>query len=1010
MMAEQLEMFSQLENSEEKLEGTPIPTRLDQLVDLTEDDTETEEVSAYIALLKGTVPADDHVLQDYVETVGPRMQKEYTLRSAKGSSVEKYAHNDDQSMLTHVLNGVFPTLQIVRESGMALSDIEKQLYLIAYTLHDLDKLVNVQGLSVADADKKSEFYGYLDEWIERLHFDMFCPEYDEYREDIGYLILNTQVKYGADLHPQNFDRQLPSNRHPFLRKMCRCSDLIAYFMKNPTSFLERQELRDSLTHLSRGKLVFAYHQVSENRGMLTNVINNAVLAKMRDNFGWKPFLFFPTGVTYLRNRGSTDEDLPTGDAVAKVVVEKLREYCTSRLQQNLNGFTRGGKGFKYADYYDAFFQPSEMLALIQKGCFKILRQDKTASAGKRLAKLQQLQMDNKIPEDISLDFEDDLRVDQLAEYLVEVEKLVGKFASRETVANEVISYLGMRQWEEAFTSIPSQGGVPLPWYFIAGKYLLQNRGKDENDMRTLFEGVANHVTKTFAEAIQNQPQSDNFVVLRDYVKQTVDISGYQDIRQDFQTELDRYTNTKRIGRGSDKGCSLCSSAFETQESSETDVIFAPQVYSNKNPINSGRVRRGICRLCQLEMMLRQILIRSRWNLVGAGYESVKIKWLYLYPSYFFTPETSKVMGKAYQNLKSLNFFDVRKKLHKGSTARDFIELDEFIIDTEIPDTEKENLLKVDFSENDLATFYFCGIPTLGTRPTDTESWAMPTFLGFLSTLAFNAKVVVTESQVPLYHSAEEFKETVVLNAPHPFVTHILKKDRIRIDEIEASLEKLAATYDINIDAFRDGAKPQWQHLSGVAGNIETDPMYVFHYLDVFRRKNKWDSFPKPKDGDIFIPKRYLQFYETLGGDKMSLIEGAAKRCFNFYGPADRFTPHSVLRVVALVEDVIINSESTIKQIDLKWQARGVVQDLMRRIRNRSAQGYYRLSDEQEELEAIEALVDYFYEEVFKNDCREQRAILRARRNRLNSGINAWYQVNWQQFRKQKDEETTDVNN
>ena len=134
---------------------------------------------------------------------------------------------------------------------------------------------------------------------------------------------------------------------------------------------------------------------------------------------------------------------------------------------------------------------------------------------------------------------------------------------------------------------------------------------------------------------------------------------------------------------------------------------------------------------------------------------------------------------------------------------------------------------------------------------------------------------------------------------------------------------------------------------------------------------------------------------------MSLIEGIAQRCFNFYGPADRFTPYSVLRVITLIEDIIINSESTIKQIDLKWQARGVVQDLMRRIRNRSAQGYYRLPDEQEELEAIEVLVDYFYEEVFKNDCGEQRAILRARRNLLNSGINAWYQVNWEQFRKEK---------
>ena len=204
-MAEQLKMFGQLDNSEEKREVIPIPTQINQLVDLQDDEAETEEVPAYIALLKAAIPSDDHVLQGYVEIVGPQMQKEYTLRSAKGSSVERYAHNDDQSMLTHVLNGIFPTLQIIRESGTALSDVEKQIYLIAYTLHDLDKLVNVQGLSVADVERKSEFYGYLDDWVERLHFDVFCPEYDEYREDIGYLILNTQVKYGADLNPQNFD-------------------------------------------------------------------------------------------------------------------------------------------------------------------------------------------------------------------------------------------------------------------------------------------------------------------------------------------------------------------------------------------------------------------------------------------------------------------------------------------------------------------------------------------------------------------------------------------------------------------------------------------------------------------------------------------------------------------------------------------------------------------------------------------------------------------------------------
>ena len=107
--------------------------------------------------------------------------------------------------------------------------------------------------------------------------------------------------------------------------------------------------------------------------------------------------------------------------------------------------------------------------------------------------------------------------------------------------------------------------------------------------------------------------------------------------------------------------------------------------------------------------------RSKLNLVGGRYDDVKIKWLYLYPSYFFTTETAKFVGEMYHRLKNLNFFDVRRALHKGMTVNDFINLDETVIDTEIPNPDEDYLLKMDFDTNDLATFYFCGIPTLGSR-------------------------------------------------------------------------------------------------------------------------------------------------------------------------------------------------------------------------------------------------------------------------------------------------------
>lgn len=972
---------------------------------------ELQRIHVQIALLKNAVDPTDFVLIDYIDKVVPQMLVEYTLQSAKGGI--KYPKLSDQSMLAHILNGIFPTLTVVRTAGQQLSELEEQLYLIAYSFHDIDKLVGIRDLSVSDAEKSEQFYAYLDEWVSKLHFDQFCPDYKEYRGDIAYLILNTQKRYGANLNLQNFDLRLPGRRRQYLREMCTASDLIAYFLKNPSGVREQANVRESLTQLSGAKLEFVYHKLAENRGMITNVINNALLRILRDRLGWKPFLFFPTGVTYLRERSSKDTILPTLDEIAENTEKQLITYCAERLAVNLNGFTRDGKGFRFPDYYYDFFQISELMKLISIGCFRILHENKSASAEKRLLKLHQLQERGDIPSDVDLHFEDDMRVDQLAEYLSAIEKLVGNIATREEVADEIVKFLDMQEYQNSFELIPRDnraGGVPLHWYFLSGKYLRKNPGLDPNQMEDLLTSVANQVVATFkVEIEQHEVDKEGFKVLREYVQQIVDINGYGEIERDFEVELNRYTNTKKKGRGSNAGCSLCSSSFHTHVQEDTSVVFANQVYTHKNRLGSTNLVRGICELCQIEMMLRQIMMRSKLKLGSGGrYDNVKIKWLYLYPSYFFTTETANFVGNVYHRLKNLNYFDVRKALHKGMEVSNFINLDEMIVDTEIPEPDDDYLLKMEFDPNDLGTFYFCGIPTLGKNPTDTESWALPTFLSLLMPLVFNAKVVVTESQVPLYHSGEEWRETVILNAPHAFVRHILKQDKLRIDEIEPALRKVAACYDINVDVFQKDRSPQWQHLNEVARNIDTDPLYVFHYMEAFRRKQSWDSFPKPRADEPSIPERYIQTYQYIGGDKMSLIEEISRRCFTIYGP-DNFRPNSVLKVITLIEDVIVNSEPKISPEDLIYQAIGEVGNLMQRIRNSRAQGYAKLPVN-EESAAISELVEYFYRDVFVEYYESERGLLRQARNRFNAGINAWYQVNWRQFQTKKAEEDNNADN
>ena len=801
--------------------------------------------------------------------------------------------------------------------------------------------------------------------------------------------------------------------------MCTASDLIAYFLKNPNGFKEQANVRESLTHLSDGKLEFAYHKLAENRGMITNVINNALLRILHDRLGWKPFLFFPTGVTYLRERSSEDTTLPTLDEIAEDTEKQLIAYCAGSLEKHLNGFTRDGKGFMFPDYYYDFFQIPQLLKLISVGCFRVLHENKSPSAGKRLQKMLQLQEKGDIPSDVPLDFEDDMRVDQLAEYLYEAEKHVGVVTNREAVSAGIVGFLDMQEYQTAFESIPRDnraGGVPFHWYFLAGKYLIKNRGLDANQMEDLFSSIANQVVATFKEKIeQHEGQKEGFKVLREYVQQVVDINGHGRIEHNFEAELGRYTNTKKRGQGSNEGCSLCSSMFQTKWQKKTEVTFSNQAYTHKNRLGSTNLYRGICELCEVEMMLRQIIIQSKRNLVGGGYDNAKIKWLYFYPTYFFTTETARFINNAYRQMKRLNLSDVCKKLRKGMAVSDFINLDEMVIDPEIPNSDDDDLLKMKFDKNDLATFYFCGIPTHRSNPTDTESWALPTFLGLLMPLVFNAKVVVSESQIPIYHSSEEWKETVVLDAPHSFARHILKQDKLRIDEIEPALRKIAASYDINVDVFQKGRETKWQHLNEIARNIDTDPLYVFHYMEVFRRKKKWDNFPKPRDGELSIPERYIQIYHHIGGDKMSLIEEVSKRCFKFYSTYNRrtrkhnFKPYSVLKMITRVEDVIINSDPKICSTDLKYQAIGEISNMMRLIHLGSAQGSPRLSRD-EEASAIHDFVEYFYDEIFMTYYEGERALLRQARNRFNAGINAWYQVNWRQFQTKKAKEDNNADN
>src|SRR5438046_2797600 len=129
---------------------------------------------------------------------------------------------------------------------------------------------------------------------------------------------------------------------------------------------------------------------------------------------------------------------------------------------------------------------------------------------------------------------------------------------------------------------------------------------------------------------------------------------------DLPGELARYESAKSKGRK--LICTLCNSAYPTELQSDNAVLFQPWVYKNKLSLYAGKNAGGVCAICALELMLRQILQKGQLRLTGSKFEAMKTKYLAVYPNFFFTAETGAMVQGILDQLQDINFFSVRRQL------------------------------------------------------------------------------------------------------------------------------------------------------------------------------------------------------------------------------------------------------------------------------------------------------------------------------------------------------------
>jgi CRISPR-associated protein Csc3 len=1036
--------------------------------DLDVDEAEDKEVATqtvslaeeplFSTLLRHAVAKlwpDDTVMRDFVthvagplsEQLGPVGAKggDFVVERAQEGLEVKEAYKRDQSFRAHLINGLFPVLHIARmlktwgaPRMRYLDDKTRRLFIAGYVLHDWVKLPNVEndlqavGLSY-DTANINQHREVIEElflrWSNLLGLSDFLEPIggvDAVLHDVIYIAANTQVKWGTLRNLSVLPRlSLDGRALQLCESLSTLADLITYVAPTPRAVVAHYGIRREISGLSDNTARLVYHHVADNRGVLTNLIHNAAL-EVVSHQARVPFLYAPSGVVYLEHKDAPS--LPEVPEVMEKIVDRVRQVSAQRLQQSLTGFRRDGKGLKRADYYDLFFDSGQQILLAARAAFKSIPFSKAPSAGKRFAKMRD---GNWLDRNIDLELPDDIRVDQLAEWCYLTETLTSTSTAIFDTVNFLLEQLELADLQDAFHVVPRDnraGGVGYHWYFAAGHYVKRHPGKDLAEWQALIESIAERLALKLVEkqAAATPSVENSWQELRAYAGQVLSFGPVEELSDTnhslFANELARYQNAKRTGRGRSAVCSLCSSPFDVVKQQESAILFAPQVYSNKLPLHGATAIRDICPICSLEIMLRQILM-NRSNASGGRFEGRQVRYLYFYPTYFFSPETLEIFRTIHDRLRRVGFTELRRQLSGKSDANGTADihldaatlqrLEAFMLSpSELPGADADRYVRMHFPEHEPITFYFLGIPPPGRDAKDAEAWVHPAFLALLLPICLDVKVVASTSPVPLLLEAEELSETVFLDGAHPFAQALVGRERINVDQVLPCLQQLLVGYFIHVDANsrqgRGGWDYRWSEIPPLARDLATDVAYACSYLKKWQRRNGSDGIPLSKAQQFVNYITYLQ----EGGVIMSPAHTLVDLSRQFYR-ARRYNSNSILRPLSVAAKAILSADRRLFDREgLTEAVRGELAAFMDRVSRGDAVGFPspRLAGEeakdaaQRREAAMRSFAEYFVGTIFYDTFRGDLAALRGKQlNLLKNAYEVLYRDAQAQSRKEEEE-------
>jgi CRISPR-associated protein Csc3 len=168
--------------------------------------------------------------------------------------------------------------------------------------------------------------------------------------------------------------------------------------------------------------------------------------------------------------------------------------------------------------------------------------------------------------------------------------------------------------------------------------------------------------------------------------------------------------------------------------------------------------------------------------------------------------------------------------------------------------------------------------------------------------------------------------------------------------------------------------------------MDESPLYAFHYLKKWQRKQKLDSIPLGK------VRQYLDYVTYLKGEKdMSHARHLTEMYLKFYR-ARGYSSNSILRPISIAASTILDADERLfDRAGLVEAVYGELYSYIDRAGRERLAYYPKGSDRQGREQAMRTFAEYFVNDLFYDTLRGDKSALRGKQlNLLKSACEVIY--------------------